>query len=613
MTSILLGKRYEILEQIDSGGMADIYKAFCIKTNKIVALKLLKDKFSGNSEYVHRFKREAETVFSLDHENIVSVTDIGFDGGAYYLVMEYVEGSTLKALIEKNERIDENEAVQYAIQLCSALSAAHKKGIIHRDIKPHNILIDNNKKVKLTDFGIAKSISSDEEQEDKVIGSVHYISPEQARGERLDTRSDIYSLGIVLYEMLTGVLPHTGGKTVSVALKHINEQITPPSDIKNDISDALNYIILKATSKNKKDRYQSANQLKNDLVRSIKDPKGSFLDIREPDKKPVVDLLKLKKKNIIWKAGMLVLLIAVISSVAILILTLFNSSDASFVVPNLIGTDIDSAEKKLINLKVTTVYEPSESANEGTIISQSPEAGSKAVSGEPINLTISSGPADLIMPDLFGATLEDAETQIDAMGLTLDKDNIIYEDQPDISPGLIISQSPEAGEPLTGTDTLILTVSGERAEDGSLMPDLKDSLIDQAISLLSDTGFKNCFVYEDDKSDRAEGTVLSQSPEQGIQTAFSDNIYITISSYKNKPYKAIFIASVPISEKESIVRVVVEENVNGKTVNFIVDESNEEPGKKIISRSLSSQISGVKRVSVYVNNILVVTEEVTFS
>ncbi len=612
MTGKLLGKRYEILEKIDSGGMADIYRAVCTKTKRTVAVKVLKDKFSIVPEYVRRFKKEAETVFTLEHENIVSVTDIGFDEGVYYIVMEYIEGSTLKALIEKNGRIGEKEAVKYAIQVCSALSAAHKKGIIHRDVKPHNILINNEDNVKLTDFGIAQSISSIEDQENKVIGSVHYISPEQARGEKIDTRSDIYSLGIVLYEAVTGILPHTGGKTVSVALKHINEQITPPSAVNSDISEALNYIILKATSKNKKDRYQSVIQLKNDLTRSAADPEGGFLDIDQSNKKPFVDPLKQKKKNLLWKAGMLALLIVVLAAAVILIITLFNPSETSFIIPNLVGADLGSAD--LRSLTVNTVYEPSESAKEGVVISQSPQAGSKAAYGSVLNLTISSGPSDLVMPDLYGATLEEAKAQLGAMGVTLDKDNITYEYQPVMSPGIIISQAPEAGDTLDKTDVFSLVISAESAEEGAIMPDAKNHTIVDAVSNLNNAGFNNCFVYEDeDESGLEPGTVIRQTPEQGIQTAFTDNIYLWISSYKDKEYSCRIYRTIYIPEKGSKISVVVEDNTNDNKIDFIAKEINDQYGQVTLDEVLYSSEPGSKNITIFINNIYYDSWTVTFN
>ena len=218
MIGRLLNGRYAIIENVDTGGMAYIYKAVCKKTNRIVAVKILKEDFSDNPEYVSRFKKEAEAAFSLEHPNIVHVTDIGCDHGTYYMVMEYVEGCSLKSLIEEKGCLQEAEAIEYTSQICDALEAAHSEGIIHRDIKPQNILLTPEGQAKITDFGIATSVSSMEPKKSQVLGSVYYISPEQARGEKMDHRTDIYSLGVVFYEMLTGKLPHTGNKSVAVAL-----------------------------------------------------------------------------------------------------------------------------------------------------------------------------------------------------------------------------------------------------------------------------------------------------------------------------------------------------------------------------------------------------------
>jgi serine/threonine protein kinase len=601
MTGTVLGARYEILEQFDSGGMADIYRAFCRKTKTVVAVKMLKECFSDNTEYIDRFKQEAETVFSLDHPNIVRVMDIGYDEGAYYMVMEYIEGSTLKNIISQRS-VDEKEAVGYAIQICSALAAAHKKGIIHRDIKPQNILIDKDGNVKLTDFGIAKSISTKEERANQVIGSVHYISPEQARGERVDTRTDIYSLGIVLYEMLTGVLPHTSGETVSVALKHINEQITPPAEVNEHISQSVNYIVLKATGKNKRERYQSMDDFKNDLVLSLADPDGAYIDMPTAYRNVVKKPVNVKKKNMFWKAGMLFLLVAVIASLVVTAFIVFNpSSQQAFTVPNFVGSSLESSERSLDNLSVTTTYESSESAKEGTIISQSPEAGSKTAKGEPITLTISSGPSGLVMPDLYGLTLEEARAQLKSMGLDIDDDYIAYDYLQDTPPGMVISQTPEAETPLTETYILGLTVSSENPDENAMMPGLNEKLADQAVSLLKDAGFKKCFVYEED-SELPEGTVIRQTPEQGIQTSYTENVYITISRYKTRKYSGRFSVVIDITEKESKVQVVLQETINGETINFVEKEINGDIGRLPLNLDLSGLSGGSKKVTVYVNN-----------
>ncbi len=611
MTGLLLGSRYEIREKIDSGGMADIYAAFCRKTKSIVAIKVLKECFSNNAEYVDRFKREAEAVFSLDHKNIVRVTDIGLDEGAYYMVMEYIEGTTLKKVIDQQRCIDEDKAVKYAIQICSALAAAHKKGIIHRDIKPQNILVDKEGDIKLTDFGIAKSISTKEEQANQVIGSVHYISPEQAKGERVDTRTDIYSLGIVLYEMLTGVLPHTGGETVSVALKHINEQITPPADVNGNVSQAVNYIVLKATNKNKRDRYHSMDEFKNDLVLSLADPEGSFLDIPSVYKNAVKKPAIVKKKNMYWKVGILLLLVAVAASVVVICFTALNpSASQTFVVPDFVGSTIDSAERGIDNLSVKTTYEPNETAEEGTIISQSPEGGSRAVNNSTITLVISSGPSEPVMPDLSGMTLEEAKAQLDLLGLEISEDFIVYDFEQDMPPGIVVSQLPEPDAPITQTAAVSLTVSKENPESTAVMPGLKDKLVNEAIALLDESGFTNCFVYEED-SELKEGTVIRQTPEQGIQTSYTDDVYITISKYKNQYFKGKVTANIDITEKESKVKVVLKDVINGQTVNF-TKESIEDLGKLFLNIDLTSASGGSKNVIIYVNGQQAYSGEVNF-
>ncbi len=612
MTGTLLGKRYELTEKIDSGGMADIYKALCKKTGSIVAVKVLKECFSDDKEYVDRFKKEAEAVFALDHQNIVRVTDIGYDEDAYYMVMEYVDGSTLKAQIDKRKPLGEKEVVEYALQVCSALSAAHKKGIIHRDIKPHNVLLDKDGNVKLTDFGIAKSVTSREENENQVIGSVYYISPEQARGEKADARSDIYSLGIMMYEMITGVLPHTGEKTVSVALKHINEQITPPDELNPGISKSLNNIILKATCKSKKDRYQSAADLKKDLVKSLADPEGAVTELPAACRNANVNPEQIKK-NMLLKFGMLFLLVALMASLVTAGILIFgNAAKEAFVVPDLVGLNIDSVSKRLGNLTVNTTYEPSESADEGVIISQSPEAGSNSAGNASITLTISSGPIGPVMPNLAGMPLEEALALIASMGIELREENIDYEYYQEMPSGIIIIQTPEAGEPVTRDSILSLIVSDQNEQSTVMMPDLTNRLADQAVSYLKDNGFGTCFVYEDEY-DLPEGTVKVQFPEKGIQTAYTQAVTLSISKYKTRYYAELPITGLSITEKESKVKIVVREMINGQQINLVTKEMNEGIGKIKRSIDIDSISRGKKIVVVYVNNVEAQSYEVNFS
>lgn len=275
---IILGKRYEVLSKVGAGGMADVYKGRDRMLNRYVAIKVLKKEYKEDENFVRKFRSEAQAAAGLIHPNIVNVYDVGEDRGLYYMVMELVEGITLKEYIEKKGRLSHKEVISIAIQMCTGVGIAHASDIIHRDIKPQNIIISKEGKVKVTDFGIAKATTSNTVSSN-AMGSVHYTSPEQARGGFSDQRSDIYSVGITLYEMVTGQVPFDGESTVSVAIKHLQEEITPPSELVPDIPYSLERIILKCTQKNSERRYRNTDELIQDLKRSLVDPNGDFVVI----------------------------------------------------------------------------------------------------------------------------------------------------------------------------------------------------------------------------------------------------------------------------------------------------------------------------------------------
>ena len=278
---IVLGERYEVLSKIGAGGMADVYKGRDTMLNRYVAIKVLKKEYRENKDFVRKFRSEAQAAAGLLNPNIVNVYDVGEDRGLYYMVMELVEGITLKEYIQKKGRLSTKEAISIAIQMCTGIEAAHKHNIIHRDIKPQNIIISKEGKVKVTDFGIAREVDSNTVSS-SAMGSVHYVSPEQARGGYCDAKSDIYSVGITMYEMITGRVPFDGDSTVTVAMKHLQENITPPSQYAPDMSKALEKIILKCTQKSPERRYESTTVLIQDLKRALVDPSGSFVKIDRP-------------------------------------------------------------------------------------------------------------------------------------------------------------------------------------------------------------------------------------------------------------------------------------------------------------------------------------------
>ncbi len=273
---IFLGKRYEILSKIGTGGMADVYKGKDHMLNRYVAVKVLKREFREDSTFVKKFRSEAQAAAGLMHPNIVNVYDVGEDRGLYYMVMELVDGITLKEYIDRKGRISAKEVISIAIQMCNGIQAAHEQQIVHRDIKPHNVMISNDGKVKVTDFGIAKATTSTTVST-SAMGSVHYTSPEQARGGYVDEKSDIYSVGITLYEMVTGRVPFNGETAVEVAVKHLQDEMTPPSELVEDVPYSLEQIILKCTQKNAERRYKDMNELIQDLKHSLVDPEGDFV------------------------------------------------------------------------------------------------------------------------------------------------------------------------------------------------------------------------------------------------------------------------------------------------------------------------------------------------
>lgn len=602
-----LGGRYEVLEKIDSGGMAYVYKALCKKTEREVAVKILKSEFAGSSEYVERFKREAQAAFQLEHENVVQVYDVGYDENSYYMVMEFISGPTLKNIIETSGFLPEKQAIEYALQICSALSSAHKNGIIHRDIKPQNILVNENDVAKITDFGIAKSVSSHAESDSQVIGSVYYVSPEQAKGEKLDQRTDIYSFGIMLYEMLTGELPYKGEKSISVALKHINEQITPPKRLNNEISESLNKIIIKATSKNKKDRYSNIAELKKDLTLALIDKHGEFVDITTNTvrKFSPVNI----RKNNIWKIAVITVTLAMLIVAGVFGgNAIFGTEEEPPVtetllrVPSTIGMNLIDAQEVLeeLGLNVVVVYKNNDDLEEDTVMDQSPESGSKIFTEDSIMLTVSFGPKIVYMPNLHGMTEEEAKNVLADRGLIVE--GITYEVSNQYVSGTVINQEPAADSDMMEDSAVTFVVSKGPDEDKGTVPQVIDMSLEQAIGTLSELGFVNTFVYQED-SEKDPGTVIAQSPQEGLSEPFERDIDLRISEYKDLEYIGTIDEVVEIIDDMSKVKIVLEESVGEFTTNFkILELSDVESGELELYMQVESFSASTKKVKVYINN-----------
>ena len=562
----LVSGRYRIKSLIGSGGMANVYKAYDEESQRIVALKVLKDEHRGDMEFVRRFEREAQAVLMLSHENIVRSYDVGEDDGVSYIVLEYVEGKTLKEIIKEEGPLSPKTAVNYACQVLDALSHAHERGIIHRDVKPQNVIITPRGKAKLTDFGIARDAAATTRTfaGTNVIGSVHYISPEQARGDNATAGSDIYSCAIMLYEMLTGSVPFSGDNSVAVALKHLQEEIIPPIQVNSKIPRALSDVVVKAAAKNINMRYFTARQMKADLQRSLREPHGKFARIASPRQE--------HKKSTSIGIGHIALMVVVVLG---LFATMFfiaramrddeNVSNGEYVVPTLVGKQVSEAETlaKLRGFALEVLeYRGSEEFEEGQIIFQTPIVGTKGNEGDVIQVVVSSGSDYETVPNLVGLSVQDAIAQMQDVDLNLGTIEYGKSSLPD---GQIFRQEPVAETDTFAGDVVDIWVSGTPGGN-SEMPSLvaKPMLLDEAIAALQEAKFARIWVHpETPVTLCTEDTVLRQSPSANVTVPSAVTVEIWVCRTDLGPYCSdiVFNIDVTDTEKPVIVTAKIAEGV----------------------------------------------------
>lgn len=562
----LVSGRYRIKSLIGSGGMANVYKAYDEESQRIVALKVLKDEHRGDMEFVRRFEREAQAVLMLSHENIVRSYDVGEDDGVSYIVLEYVEGKTLKEIIKEEGPLSPKTAVNYACQVLDALSHAHERGIIHRDVKPQNVIITPRGKAKLTDFGIARDAAATTRTfaGTNVIGSVHYISPEQARGDNATAGSDIYSCAIMLYEMLTGSVPFSGDNSVAVALKHLQEEIIPPIQVNSKIPRALSDVVVKAAAKNINMRYFTARQMKADLQRSLREPHGKFARIASPRQE--------HKKSTSIGIGNIALMVMVVLG---LFATMFfiaramrddeNVSNGEYVVPKLVGKQVSEAETlaKLRGFALEVLeYRGSEEFEEGQIIFQTPIVGTKGNEGDVIQVVVSSGSDYETVPNLVGLSVQDAIAQMQDVDLNLGTIEYGKSSLPD---GQIFRQEPVAETDTFAGDVVDIWVSGTPGGN-SEMPSLvaKPMLLDEAIAALQEAKFARIWVHPETPDTLCtEDTVLRQSPSANVTVPSAVTVELWVCRTDLGPYCSdiVFNIDVTDTEKPVIVTAKIAEGV----------------------------------------------------
>ena len=546
-----IGNRYEILEKIGNGGMATVYKAKCHVLNRYVAVKVLKDEYTTDAEFIRRFNAEAQSAAGLTHANIVSVYDVGHEDNIYYIVMELIQGKTLKEIIKEDGTLPWKWSINIAIQIASALEAAHKNNIVHRDIKPHNIIITEEGVAKVTDFGIAKAVSNSTITAfGTTIGSVHYFSPEHAKGGFTDAKSDLYSLGIVMYEMLTGRVPFDADTPVSVALKHMQEKAVEPIKLNPSIPYAVNKIIVKAMQKDPSLRYESATEMIKDLTLSLKNPEGNFVsDAQDTGRTQVIKAVpeettkksnkkkKGKIKEYFEKHPKVKVPAIILGCILLFVVTIFATKflmDIGTVkdvqVPELVGKTEEEIKDLFKGTKFTYEIieeEYNSEVEEGKIISQKPEYRKNFTVKEnsKFEIVISKGTKIVIMPKVEGEKIEDAKKMLEDLDANLIIE-IVEEESTKVEEGIVLKQSIAKDTEVAAGSTITLTVS--KAKEQVAVPYVIGKKEDVAKQELTDAKLKVEVVYEEDTT-KDSGTVLKQSIEVGKSVDEGTTVTITVN------------------------------------------------------------------------------------
>ncbi len=583
---MILNERYEVVDKVGSGGMADVYNARDLRLNRNVAIKVLKQEYSSDAKFVSKFRGEAQSVAGLSHPNIVNVYDVEDDDNLHYIVMELVEGITLKKFIEKKGRLEINEAIGIGIQIAQGIEEAHKNNIIHRDIKPQNIIISKEGKVKVTDFGIAKAATSNTITSN-AMGSVHYISPEQARGGYSDEKSDIYSLGVTIFEMLCGTVPFQGESTVSVAFAHVHEEAPKISDLDDAIPRSLSRIVQKCMQKKPDMRYENAAALIMDLRRAVSEPDGDYVvlgevmtdsptirlsdemvrAVKDTPRKVAAEDRDVEGKELLDEDAMdpkleriLKICSGVVAVIIVVVLILLvvkvmspsstkkeekkvetsasplPSADVNLVeVPELVGHTLEEAEEMLEDSKFEYTLEPQESDEKpGTVVEQDPKAGEEVEEGSSVTVYYSKEEEGVVVPSVADMTVEDAINKLEEMGLTVSESNG-REYSKTIPEGKVCGTDPVSGSTVKAGSSVRLIVSRGPKSETTTMPDLRNKTEEVALEKLADANLSAGTPSRAYSDTVPEGRIIRQSVKAGKKVEMGTTVYYTVSmGPKNK-------------------------------------------------------------------------------
>ena len=542
-----INDRYEIIRSVGEGGMANVYLAYDTILNRNVAVKILRGDLANDEKFVRRFQREAIAASSLTHPNIVEMYDVGVDDGNYFIVMEYVDGITLKSLIKKRGALSLSETIDIMLQITSAIACAHDSYIIHRDIKPQNVIILDDGVAKITDFGIAMALKSTElTQTNTVMGSVHYLPPEQANGKGSTVKSDIYSLGIMMYEMLIGRVPFKGENAVEIAMKQINEAIPSVCKLNPSIPQSVENIILKATAKNPKNRYDSVNEMHEDLKHALEDGVAKRLTYEYPEQElektkelktisniEVTD--EVKKEKTLNKSLVIVSVIFVVLSLTLLItlVVLPKLNQVKDVkIPNVSGLSLAEAEKVLneagFYVSSTTDERKDDNIAEGKVIGiKNFQTGDVVKEGRSLTLIISLGTDKIVIDDYVGKPFDEVENDLKRLGLQVKHEYEVTNDKEKFDENKIVKQSVEKGEVLREGDIIRLTTNTLEL----LYPDFKTYSIDAVRNFCEENKVTLRVIYE--VSNETPGTVIAQDRTAGSAVRSGTTLTITVAKVAN--------------------------------------------------------------------------------
>ena len=631
----ILAGRYELNERIGEGGMAVVFRAKDKLLDRSVAIKILRPEYTKDLMFIESFRRESQLAASIVDPNIVNVYDVGKEGNIYYIVMELVEGEPLSEIIKREAPLDPRRAASITRQIASALSTAHKHQLIHRDVKPHNVLVTEGDVAKISDFGIAIKARPEDadstEKKESVMGSIHYFSPEQARGAYVDERSDIYSLGIVLYEMLTGQVPFDGETAVDVALKHMNEPMVPPSRLNPDIPQDLEDIVMKATAKLQTARYASADDMITALnlvkfsrpsdysVGLAKEKNGNKEEKSnsEPEETPEQKKARIraekkaaKRKKFLKRLGICIGALVVLVGIIIGLGKLLFSGSKSFEMPYIIGMKYNDAVEYLKEFELFPEIELQLVSTEaaGTILSQNPAEDTKVKKGQTVKVNVSRGSTEASVPILAGYTQATAEDLLEKSGYKTGE--ITGEHSDTIPQGLVISQDPAAGEPAEKGTKVNIVVSLGPSQSGTgdntvTVPNVTQKALDAAKADIEKAGLKLGTVTEQSSSTVAAGKVISQSPTAGNHVDKGSEITLIVSTGAPPVQEGSVDITLDYTKaKEDSFQVTVTLQDGGASTNVFVEQRTKTSDPDKITLKGKSETAKVKVFYTYANGTI---------